>query len=97
MKNTTHNAAKFFAEYFNVSIDEAKKLNHMTLDCMLEYAGQVRIENEIKYKRAMQKVINHHYGIGGYDFSFEKDKENRLRYCIAAWKDIIRELENLTQ
>lgn len=41
MKNTKHNAAKFFAEYWNISIDEAKKCNHLTIDLLVKYSEKI--------------------------------------------------------
>lgn len=38
MKPNTSNAAKFFAEFFGCSEFDAKKLNHMYLECMVKYA-----------------------------------------------------------
>lgn len=47
MKNTKTQAVKFFSTYFNCSIDEAKTLNHLTIDCMVKYANQfINQENE---------------------------------------------------
>lgn len=41
MKNNKHNASKFFAEYFNISLEEAKNCNHITIDMMVKYCNKI--------------------------------------------------------
>lgn len=47
MKNTNHQAAKFFASEFGISIEEAKSCNHLTINCMVKYASKICKGNRI--------------------------------------------------